>query len=50
MDNMPGRSTWHQLSSLLLGLPQDFRIEIAARVGAVGDTHKGPLNNQGKPA
>jgi hypothetical protein len=33
MDSMPGRSTRHQSSSLL-GLPQDLRIEIAARVGA----------------
>jgi hypothetical protein len=30
---MPGRSTRHQPSSLLLGLPQDLCIEIAARVG-----------------
>jgi hypothetical protein len=37
---MPGTSTQHQPSSLLLGLPQDLRIEIAARVGA---TSKRPL-------
>jgi hypothetical protein len=37
MDNMPGRSTWHQPSSLLLGLPQDLRIEIAACVGATSE-------------
>jgi hypothetical protein len=37
MDNMPGRSTRHQLSSLLLDLPQDLRIEIAARVGATSE-------------
>jgi hypothetical protein len=40
MDSMPGRSTRHQPSLLLLGLPQDLRIEIAARVGA---TSKRPL-------
>jgi hypothetical protein len=34
---MPGRSTWHRPSSLLLGLPQDLRIEIAARVGATSE-------------
>jgi hypothetical protein len=34
MDSMLGRSTRHQPSSLLLGLPQDLRIEIAVRVGA----------------
>jgi hypothetical protein len=34
---MPGKSTRHQLSSLLLGLPQDLRIEIAARVGATSE-------------
>jgi hypothetical protein len=34
MDSMPGRSTRHQPSSLLLGLPKDPRIEIAVRVGA----------------
>jgi hypothetical protein len=34
MDSMSGRSTQHQPSSLLLGLPQDLCIEIAARVGA----------------
>jgi hypothetical protein len=34
---MPGRSTRHQPSSLLLGLPQDLRIEIAARVGATSE-------------
>jgi hypothetical protein len=33
---MPGRSTRHQ-PSLLLGLPQDLRIEIAARVGATSE-------------
>jgi hypothetical protein len=37
MDSMPGRSTRHQPSSLLLGLPQDLRIEIAARVGATSE-------------
>jgi hypothetical protein len=31
---MPGRSTRYQPSSLLLGLPQYLRIEIAAHVGA----------------
>jgi hypothetical protein len=36
MDSMPGRSTRHQPSSLL-GLPQDLRIEIAARVGATSE-------------
>jgi hypothetical protein len=39
---MSGRSTRHRLSSLLLGLPQDLRIEIAVRVGA---TSKRPLAN-----
>jgi hypothetical protein len=34
---MPGRSTRHQLLSLLVGLPQDLRIEIAARVGATSE-------------
>jgi hypothetical protein len=34
---MPGRSTQHQPSSLLLGLPQDLRIEIAPRVGATSE-------------
>jgi hypothetical protein len=34
---MPGRSTWHQPSSLLVGLPQDLRIEIAARVGVTSE-------------
>jgi hypothetical protein len=34
---MPGRSTRHQLSSLLLGLPQDLHIEIAARVSATSE-------------
>jgi hypothetical protein len=34
---MPGRSTQHQPSSLLLGLPQDLRIEIAAHVGATSE-------------
>jgi hypothetical protein len=34
---MPGRSTRHQPSSLLLGLPQDLRIEIAACVGATSE-------------
>jgi hypothetical protein len=37
---MPGRSTRHQPSSLLLGLPQDLHIEITALVGA---TSKRPL-------
>jgi hypothetical protein len=40
MDSMLGRSTRHQPSSLLLRLPQDLRIEIAARIGA---TSKRPL-------
>jgi hypothetical protein len=34
---MPERSTRHQPSSLLLRLPQDLRIEIAARVGAASE-------------
>jgi hypothetical protein len=34
---MPGRSTRHQPSSLLLGLPQDLRIEIATHVGATSE-------------
>jgi hypothetical protein len=34
---MPGRSTRHQPSSLLLGLPQDLRIEIVAHVGATSE-------------
>jgi hypothetical protein len=34
---MPGRSTRDQPSSLLLGLPQDLRIEIAACVGATSE-------------
>jgi hypothetical protein len=34
---MPGRSTRHQPSSLLMGLPQDLHIEIAARVGATSE-------------
>jgi hypothetical protein len=34
---MPGRSTWHQPSSLMLSLPQDLRIEIAARVGPTSE-------------
>jgi hypothetical protein len=34
---MPGRSTRHHPSSLLLGLPQDLRIDIAARVGATSE-------------
>jgi TPR repeat protein len=34
---MPERSTRHQPSSLLLGLPQDLRIEIAARLGATSE-------------
>jgi hypothetical protein len=33
---MPGRSMRHQTSSVL-GLPQDLRIEIAARVGATSE-------------
>jgi hypothetical protein len=37
MDSMPGRSTRHQPSSLLLGLPQDLRIEIAAFVSATSE-------------
>jgi hypothetical protein len=39
---MPGRSTRHQPSSLLFGLPQDVCIEIAARVG---ETSEWPLAN-----
>jgi hypothetical protein len=42
MDSMPGRSTRHQPSSLLLGLPQDLCIEIAARVDV---TSERPLAN-----
>jgi hypothetical protein len=34
---MPGRSTRHQPSSLLVGLPQDLRIEIVARVGVTSE-------------
>jgi hypothetical protein len=34
---MPGRSTRHQPSSLLLGLPQDIRIEIVARICATSE-------------
>jgi hypothetical protein len=34
---MPGRSMRHQPSSLLLGLPQDLCIEIAARVGVTSE-------------
>jgi hypothetical protein len=34
---MPGRSTRHQPSSLLLGLPQDLRIEIATCIGATSE-------------
>jgi hypothetical protein len=37
MDSMPRRSTRHQPSSLLLGLPQDLRIEIVARVSATSE-------------
>jgi hypothetical protein len=37
MDSMPGRSTRHQPSSLLLGLPQDLCIEIAARIDATSE-------------
>jgi hypothetical protein len=37
MNSMPGRSTRHQPSSLLLGLPQDLHIEIAARVDATSE-------------
>jgi hypothetical protein len=37
---MPGRSTRHQPSLLLLGLPQDLRIKIAARIG---ETSERPL-------
>jgi hypothetical protein len=36
MNSMPGRSRWHQPSSLL-DLPQDLRIEIVARVGATSE-------------
>jgi hypothetical protein len=34
---MPGRSTRHQPSSLLLGLPQDHRTEIAACVDVTSE-------------
>jgi hypothetical protein len=34
---MPGRSTRHQPSSLVLGLHQDLHIEIAAHVGATSE-------------
>jgi hypothetical protein len=34
---MPRRRTRHQPSSLLLGLPQDLRIEIAAHVGVTSE-------------
>jgi hypothetical protein len=34
---MPGRSTRHQPSSLLVGLPEDLRIEIVARVSAISE-------------
>jgi hypothetical protein len=34
---MPGRSTWHQPSSLLVGLPQDLCIEIATRADAISE-------------
>jgi hypothetical protein len=34
---MPGRRTRHQPSLLMLGLPQDLRIEIAARVSATSE-------------
>jgi hypothetical protein len=37
MDSMPERSTRHQPSSLLVGLPQDLRIEIAALVGVTSE-------------
>jgi hypothetical protein len=37
MDSMTARSTQHQPSSPLLGLPQDLRIEIAARIGATSE-------------
>jgi hypothetical protein len=46
---MPGRSTWHQPSSLLLGLPQVPRIEIAARVGATSRDSAGS-NRDVRPA
>jgi hypothetical protein len=39
---MPGRSTRHKPSSLLLGLPQDLRIEIATCVGVTAER---PLDN-----
>jgi hypothetical protein len=35
-DSISGRSRRHQLSSLL-GLPQDLRIEIVARIGATSE-------------
>jgi hypothetical protein len=41
---MPGRSRRHQPSSLL-GLPQDLRIEIAARVGATSERHLADLRS-----
>jgi hypothetical protein len=41
---MPGRSTRHQLSSLL-GLPQDLYIEIAARVGVTSERPLADLHN-----
>jgi hypothetical protein len=37
MDSMPGKSTRHQPSSLLLGLTKDLRIEIAVRIGATSE-------------
>jgi hypothetical protein len=42
---MSGRSTWHQPSSLLMGLPQDLRIEIAARIGATLERPLADLHN-----
>jgi hypothetical protein len=44
MNNIPGRSRRHQ-PSLLLDLPQDLRIEIAARVGATSEWPFADLNN-----
>jgi hypothetical protein len=45
MNCMPGRSTQDQPSSLLLGLPQDLRIEIAACVGATSERPLANLRN-----
>jgi hypothetical protein len=42
---MPERSTRHKPPSLLLGLPQDLRIEIAARVGVTSERPLADLHN-----